>query len=208
MLATHGKTNNQKGPKFLLMQTGREEILNYLKSGEFERAMDSAKRWGVTLSESDIYSAIDHFNSQLGQAILANNAVLSRQLRRRIERLAAFGNSGFDTNSLIPLVELPDGYSGKILLVSVIGGIVGRKTCLRSNDLYHRDILRNTELEIQDLGLTRTRVQELGGAYLHSESDEAVWIWGESNEFGACDKELAAQLIKIVHPEKRVIVEE
>jgi hypothetical protein len=197
-----------KSPKLLLMKTGREEILNYLKAGEFERAMNWAKRWGVTFSEPDIYSVIDHFSSQLAQAISINNTVISRQLRRRIERLTAFGNSGFDSNSLLPLVELPDGYSGKILLVSVFGGIVHPKICLRSNDLYHRDILRNTEFEVQDLGLTRTRVHELGGASLHSEPDESLRIWGGSREFGACDKELAAKLVKITYPGRRVVVED
>jgi hypothetical protein len=186
----------------------KRQILDYFKAGEFEQAIGTARRFGVTFVHSDIHRAIDHLNHQLGQAVLSNNAVISRQCRRRLDRLAAFKSSGFDTKSLVPLVEVPDGYSGKILLVSILGGIVRQKICLRSDDLYHRDILRNTELEIQDLGLTRTRVQELGGAYLHSEPDESIRIWGESEEFGACDKELAAELVKTVYPEKRVAVED
>lgn len=64
---------------------------------------------------------------------------------------------------MIPSVVLPEGYRGKILLVS-ISVKKERAVVLRSGDLWHREILRNTEVEIQALGLSGAQVDELGGA--------------------------------------------
>jgi hypothetical protein len=54
---------------------------------------------------------------------------------------------------MIPAVILPDGYRGKILLVLIA---VGEESLvvLRSGDLWYREILRNTEAEVFNLGLT------------------------------------------------------
>ncbi|MEE4261842.1 MAG: hypothetical protein V2I56_04070 [Desulfobacteraceae bacterium] len=97
---------------------------------------------------------------------------------------------------LIPEVILPEGYNGKILLVSVSGEGIEKTTLLRSGDLWHREILRNTEAEIKNLGFENARVHELGGALVRFEPDGTITICGASEEFGACDKEYAAQIIK------------
>ncbi|MBW2441976.1 MAG: hypothetical protein JRH12_15965, partial [Deltaproteobacteria bacterium] len=47
----------------------------------------------------------------------------------------------------IPDIILPEGYNGKILLVSVSGGGIPKSVLLRSGDLWHREILRNTAAE-------------------------------------------------------------
>jgi D-3-phosphoglycerate dehydrogenase len=97
---------------------------------------------------------------------------------------------------LIPEVILPEGYNGKILLVSVSGEGIEKTTLLRSGDLWHREILRNTEAEIKNLGFETARVHELGGALVGFEADGAITIYGASEEFGACDKVYAAEIIK------------
>ena len=105
---------------------------------------------------------------------------------------------------MIPTVVLPDGYRGKILLVSISIG-AERMVVLRSGDLWHREILRNTKAEIRALGLSGARIDELGGAHLRFEADGSILIWGGSDEFGACDHEYAAELIKSVWPERKII---
>ena len=142
------------------------------------------------------------FKSMEAEALPRNDFVKLRQLRRRIESLPAFFDSGFDASKLILAVRIPEGYCGKILLVSISGGVVGEMVCLRSNDLHHRDILRNTELELRDLGLHGSQVRELGGASILSEPDGSIRIWGGSDDFGPCDKNLAAMLIERMNPEK------
>lgn len=93
-------------------------------------------------------------------------------------------------------IQLPEGYDGKILLVSLSGEGIGKTVLLRSGDLWHREILRNTELEIKNLGFENVRVHELGGALVRFEPDGVITVYGASQEFGACDKEMAAEIIR------------
>jgi D-3-phosphoglycerate dehydrogenase len=111
-----------------------------------------------------------------------------------------------EADRLIPEVILPDGYNGKILLVSVSAKGIKKRVLLRSGDLWHREILRNTETEIKNLGHSDMQVHELGGALVRFEPDGAITIYGASEEFGACDREYAAQMIKKKFPERKVNV--
>jgi hypothetical protein len=106
---------------------------------------------------------------------------------------------------IVPAVVLPEGYRGKILLVLV--ACRGQSlVALRSGDLWHREILRNTQAEMARLGLPDARVDELGGAWLAFEPDGSIRIWGGSDEFGACDRDYAAALIRASRPGCRVVV--
>jgi D-3-phosphoglycerate dehydrogenase len=107
----------------------------------------------------------------------------------------------------IPKIILPEGYTGKILLVSVSGDGLGKMVILRSGDLWHREILRNTESEIRNLGFRNARVYELGGAHLRYESDGTIIIHGTSEQYGACDKEYAAKLVRNEFPGRRVDIQ-
>jgi len=106
---------------------------------------------------------------------------------------------------MIPAVILPDGYRGKILLVLIALG-EERLVALRSGDLWHREILRNTKAEVFKLGLTDAQVNELGGAFLFFEADGSIRIWGGSDEFGACDRDCAASLVKAARPGCTIVV--
>jgi hypothetical protein len=188
------------------MQTAKEQVLAYFESGEFEKAIELMNSSGVRLEINDIHPLIARFENTAAEALLQNAFAEVRRLNHRKESLLAFCNSGFDAGGLIPPVRMPEGYRGKILLVSVSGGVIGQTVCLRTNDLHHRDILRNTELEIRDLGLHGSRVRELGGASVDSESDGSVRIWGGSDDFGTCDKNVAAMLLRSMYPDKTVLV--
>ncbi len=111
-----------------------------------------------------------------------------------------------DPNPQIRPVILPEGYSGKILLVSVAGEMIDKTVILRSGDLWHREILRNTENEIRGLGVVNVQVHQIGGALLRFEPDGAVIIYGSSHEYGVCDKEYAATLVRDAFPGRRVAV--
>jgi D-3-phosphoglycerate dehydrogenase len=106
---------------------------------------------------------------------------------------------------IIPVI-LPEGYRGKILLASVSGAGIKKTVLLRSGDLWHREILRNTETEIKNLGFDNALVHELGGALLRFEPNGAITIYGASQEFGACDKVYAAQLVRKAFPGRTVRV--
>ena len=96
---------------------------------------------------------------------------------------------------MIPAVILPDKYRGKILLVLIAVGEEGLAV-LRSGDLWHREILRNTEDEVFNLGLTDAQVNELGDAFLFFEADGSIRIRSGSDEFGTGDRDYAAELVK------------
>ena len=111
-----------------------------------------------------------------------------------------------ETNLLIPPVILPEGYNGKILLVSVSATMIDKTVVLRSGDVWHREILRNTENEIRSYGITDAQVHQLGGALVRFEPDGTIIIYGRSQEFGACDKAYAAELVRDLFPERRILV--
>ena len=113
---------------------------------------------------------------------------------------------GSEADRQIPVVILPEGYNGKILLVSISGDGLEEMVILRSGDLWHREILRNTEAEIQNLGFNKARVHELGGAHLRFEPDGTIIIHGNSQQYGACDKEYAAKLVRNEFPGRRIDV--
>ena len=107
---------------------------------------------------------------------------------------------------LLPPVRLPDGYAGKVLLVSLSGGAADGRVCLRGGDDWHREILADVRQEVTDLGLSRARVDEMGGCWLRFEVDGSISLWGRSDEFGDCDKVLAADLVRSAYPDRPVRV--
>jgi len=104
----------------------------------------------------------------------------------------------------IPAAILPDGYAGKILLVTVGGEGVKDTVVLRSGDIWHCEILRATEVEIRKYGIKASRVNEAGGAWVRFDSDGTILIYGNSEEYGACDKIFAAGLLRRLYPERTV----
>jgi hypothetical protein len=112
--------------------------------------------------------------------------------------------AGQKTCKKIPAVILPEGYIGKVLLISVSGAGLETTIILRSGDLWHREILHNTRAEIRRLGFDHVQVNELGGAHLRFESDGSILIHGTSQQYGSCDKEFAARLVRDKFPGRRV----
>lgn len=178
------------------MGSPKIQTLALLKAGEFEKAVECIKRYGVALQRSELDSVIAHFGRRLDESREAADGRAITRNQRRIGALVRFRDSGFDPNSLVPLVDLDEGYRGKILMVSISGGVIADLAVLRSDDLMHREILKNTEKELLDLGLRSSLASPLGGAWLRFEPDGSILIYGTSDEFGGCDKELAADLVR------------
>jgi len=101
-------------------------------------------------------------------------------------------------------VDLPDGYHGKVLLVRIVGGMAHGLVCLRGGDDWHREILRNTTEEIHDLGYENSIVVPAGGAWVRFDDDGTILVYGSSDEFGACDKKMAADLIAGAFPGRKI----
>ncbi|MBW2660040.1 MAG: hypothetical protein JRC87_10700 [Deltaproteobacteria bacterium] len=112
---------------------------------------------------------------------------------------------GQNPEKLIRRVALPEGYNGKILLVSVSVRQAWEMTCLRSGDDWHYEILKATEEEICALGFPQADVCPVGGAWVGFRPGGVIVIYGSSDGFGECDKDLAAKLIKKAFPEWKII---
>ena len=131
----------------------------------------------------------------------------ARRGERRARALRALLAHGPEPSRMVAEVDLPEGYRGKILMVLLKGRGFEGTVCLRSGDDWHREILRNTQAELQDLGFPSARAYALGGAYAGFDGDRIV-IWGTSDEFGCCDKELAADMIRRAFPGRTVVIED
>lgn len=183
------------------------EVVRLFKAGEFEHAVERVHRCAVRLDDTAVRSVQAHFENELGQATRQDATTQIRRIRRCMRAFSSYCTGGFDPNRLLPETDLPEAYTGKILLLFIDGGIIHDRICLRSNDLNHRDILRNAEIEILDLGLPSTRVRELGGAWVQCEPG-ITRLWGGSDEFGPCDKQLTARLIETLYPGRTLLIED
>jgi cupin fold WbuC family metalloprotein len=183
-------------------------ILDDLRAGRFEAALTALDQCRISPKPAELDAIVQELTDQLHQFLAAEDSRSAKQVRRQLRVLRRFRDSGIDSRHLILPVELPEGYNGKILLVSICGGVIEPAVCLRSDDVYHREILRNTEEELRDLGLTETRASQLGGAHLTVQADGSMHIWGASSQFGTCDKELAAGLIRARYPGRQVTIDD
>ena len=93
------------------------------------------------------------------------------------------------------------------MLVSVGGDAIKDTIILRSGDIWHSEILHATEVEIKKYGIKAARVHEAGGAWVRFNKEGTIFIYGYSEEFGACDKNFAAGLLRQLFPERSICIE-
>ena len=185
----------------------KSAILELFKAGEFEVALMQIDESKVRLEKPDYDQIISFLERELERDVSNQQIRFAKRLARIMHSVKSFRTHGLDPSKILEPVILPDGYHGKILLLSVSGGVLENNVILRSGDPWHSEILRETQEEIKDLGLVNSDAYPLGGAWARFENDSSIVIWGTSDQFGACDKEAAAQLIKTVYPDKEILIE-
>ena len=60
--------------------------------------------------------------------------------------------------------------------------------------------------EIKDLGFENALVDPMGGAFVRFEDNGQIEVYGISDEFGGCDKQVAVGLIRKAFPERKVVI--
>ena len=73
------------------------------------------------------------------------------------------------------------------------------------NELKRR--LPLTQEEIRDLGFENSIVVPLGGASVRFDQKGGIVVYGSSDAFGTCDKQIAADLIRKAFPKKTVYIQ-
>jgi len=197
------------------MKTGSEsqrvpevDVTSLLREMRLEAAIRLLKRAGCEVDSAAVKAMILGYETRASQMQAAGESGEARRMARRAAALNGLLVHGPNPAQMVAETELPEGYVGKILMVLLTGGGFDDTVCLRSGDGWHREILHNTQAEISDLGFPHTRVHPLGGARAGFDSDGSVVIWGTSDEFGCCDKDLAARLIARAYPGRTARIEE
>lgn len=181
-------------------------IQDLIGAGRLESAWDMIKKNDISLDDLDYQEAFKGLESNLHLAIAKGDIRTANRLKRRIQSLTTFRRFGFVPQKLMSLVDLREGYHGKVLLVHIVGGRTNGLVCLRSGDDWHREILHNTREEIQDLGFETSQVTPMGGAWVQFDPEGTIQIHGSSDEFGGCDKNVAAELIRRAFPDKKIYI--
>ena len=185
-----------------------DDVTSLLREMRLEEAIRLLKRSGYKVDSAAVKAMILGYETRANQMQTAGETGEARRMARRAAALNGLLVHGPDPTQMVAETELPEGYEGKILLVLLTGGSLDDIVCLRSGDDWHREILHNTRAEIADLGFPDARVHPLGGAYAGFDSDGSIVIRGTSDEYGCCDKDLAARLIARAYPGRMVTIED
>ena len=118
-------TNSQGNNKSSEHISPKAAILNYLMAGRIETALGKMTEFQIELKSSDFDQAIAHLEKKAAHALSRELVRSAKRYRRIIATLQSLQRFGPDPASIIPAVILPEGYNGKILLISVSGGIIG-----------------------------------------------------------------------------------
>jgi hypothetical protein len=185
--------------------TGKKTlIIELLTAGKLESAQDVMAEYRIELDESAYQQVFEQLKQNLRRKRTQGEVREANRLKRRIKALETFRVYGLDPEKLVPSVDMPEGYHGKILLAAVSGGMADGLICLRSGDDWHHEILGNTQEEIRDLGFENSLVVPAGGASVRFDQKSGITVYGSSDAFGTCDKQIAAGLIRKAFPEKTV----
>ena len=188
------------------LTTHKALVLDHISKVKLESALAAMNEFQVSLEKSDFDPIIDSLTAKADGQRTEGEIHLANQFTRRVRAIKIFRDHGLDSKKLISPVLLPEGYKGKILLVNIFGGMIRESVCLRSGDLWHREILRNTEEEIKDSGFENAIVDPLGGAWVRFNDKLSIEIYGRSEEFGECDKQAAAEMIGRAYPGRKIFI--
>ena len=102
----------------------------------------------------------------------------------------------------VPETELPEDYSGKIVLVECKDRLFLRG--INGSGSMHSEAYDGfcNELELRGF---RTHARVRGGAYLSQDKDGRIIVSGDSGDYGECDKTKAKEMLERYYPGKTVI---
>ena len=178
--------------------------IGLIEKGKLESLQAVLKKEAAAHDHPRIGAAVRSLEKTAKTAHAHGEMRQEKRLLRRAAALAIFAEYGLDPERLISPAVLPPGYRGKILLVYVHGPRVGDRLCLRSGDLWHREIFNDAVEEMEDLGFENVTVEPAGGALVRFDGPDDIVIHGGSDDFGTCDKAAARTLIAGLYPKSNI----
>ncbi len=197
---------SNKITKYTSPEDVKANVVDHIRMVRLESASAAMQAFCVSLSGSDLEPVIESFKVAAQRERSKGEMRSANRLDRRKKAVAVFRDHGLDPKRLIAPAILPEGYNGKILLVAVSGGVLNGLVCLRSGGDWHREILTDTQEEILDLGFESALVDPVGGAFVRFDDTGSIEIYGISAEFGGCDQQSAAGLIRQIFPERKIVI--
>ena len=79
-----------------------------------------------------------------------------------------------------------------------------KTVCLRGGAEWHREILRDMEDEVRDKGFDKALVEPAGGALVRYKNRNEFVLYGFSDDYGECDKQLAGSLLQEYYPALKI----
>jgi len=192
--------------KYTSPEDAKATVLNHIRMVELESASAAMETFNVSLSGLDLEPIIESFKAAAERERSKGEIRSANRLGRRIKALGVFRDHGLNPKRLIAPVILPEGYNGRILLMTITGGVLNGWLCLRSGGDRHREILTDTQEAILDLGFENALVDPVGGAFVRFEDNNSIEVYGISDEFGGCDKQSAADLIRQAFPGRKIVI--
>ena len=192
--------------KYTSPEDAQATVLDHIRVVRLESASAAMKAFHVSLSGSDIEPIIESFIAAAERERSKGEIRSANRFDRRKKAVEVFRDHGLNSNRLFAPAILPEGYNGRILLLAISGGVLNGRVCLRSDGEWHREILTDTQEEILDLGFEKALVDPVGGAFVRFEDNGSIEVYGISDEFGGCDKQAAADLIRQIFPGRKVVI--
>jgi len=181
-----------------------QQVLRLIHQGLLESAKALVDRHDIALDAPALTGLIEDCLQRVEAFQIDGDIRSGIRYQRRAAALAMLRDTGHLSGTVIPPVELPEGYCGKIMLLFMQGDCIAARTCLRSGDDWHREILRSFKDEVRDYGFETFQISPRGGAFAEFPPDGSIVLFGASEEFGRCPREDAIQLIQAAFPDKRV----
>ena len=181
-----------------------QQVLQLIHRGLLESAQALLRQHNITLDKSVLTELILGCQKQAETEKMASNIRASIQYQRRTASLEMLREENHISGTVLPTVVLSEGYCGKIMLVFVKGDCISERTCLRSGDDWHREIVRSFEQEVHDYGFEKFQTSPQGGAFAEFQKDGTIALSGSSEEFGRCRREGAIQLIQTAFPDRSI----
>lgn len=182
----------------------RQQALDLIHRGLLESAQALLRQYTITLDKPVLTKLILECQKQAEAEKKANNIRASIQYQRRMASLQMLREENHISGIVLPTAVLPEGYCGKIMLVFVKGDCITERTCLRSGDDWHREIVKSFEEEVHDYGFEKFLISPQGGAFAEFQIDGTIALSGSSEEFGRCPMAEAINLIQTAFPDRNI----